>query len=111
MSLKISNLQQNNELVELSVDEQMKLVGGVSGFKQTPENLYSIDLGKYARGEASIGSSGDFVTFSYEANGRVVDSFKISGGTVEQASQNGRTNELFAFNPNGPIEQSLLNQS
>jgi hypothetical protein len=60
MSLQVSNLKHNNALVGLSIDEQIKVKGGILLIG----NRYEIDLKKYAEGKSNISLSGDIVTFT-----------------------------------------------
>ncbi len=91
MSIKVLELTRNSKLVELSIEKQIKVVGGGGrgGVPPTPKQLYETDLVKYANGQTEIGSNGDVVTFSYRtvgrAGGKVVDSFQVSGDNIQFA--------------------------
>jgi hypothetical protein len=89
MSIKVVKLTKNSELVKLSIDEQVKVVGGGLFSSPTPKERYESDLGKYANGQAEIGSNGDVVTFSYKKpglfGGKAVDSFRVNGDNIQSA--------------------------
>jgi hypothetical protein len=89
MSIKVLELVKYSELGQLSIDKQVQVVGGGGRTSlPTPKERYETDLGKYANGQAEIGSNGDVVTFSYIAGrfGRpekVVDSFRVNGDNIQ----------------------------
>lgn len=110
MSLQISNLIQNHNLVELSINEQNKINGGRTLHSNNIQDFYTIDLRKYAAGEIPISSNGNNVSFSYVESGvNVVDTFRVDSSGVVDASQtfNGApSGALFAWNPGGPYEKA-----
>ncbi len=88
MSIKILKLVKYSELGKLSIEKQIKVVGGGGIlFAPTPKQRYENDLVKYANGQAEIGSNGDIVTFSYQTFGRfggkIVDYFQVSGDNIQ----------------------------
>jgi hypothetical protein len=60
MSLQVTSLNHNRELVELSIDEQDEINGG---FTKADNYYYQESLSAYAKGNAAISSEGDAITF------------------------------------------------
>jgi hypothetical protein len=56
MSIKVLELTKNSELVELSIDEQMRIGGGIT--PESAKRLYNAALSGYADGKVDIAPSG-----------------------------------------------------
>jgi hypothetical protein len=76
MRLQIFNLEQNGDLVKLSICEQIEVLGGD---KTVDDYAYENNLRFYTQGKASINSNGDIVTFSSPTYS---SSFKVKGNDI-----------------------------
>lgn len=86
MSVRILELTKNSEMESLSIDEQIRVVGGQSDTSKwdpkLQKELYGQSLRKYAEGDFTISSSGDTVSFTDSRNNLLLSTFVIKDNNV-----------------------------
>jgi hypothetical protein len=89
MKIEVLELTKNSELVEVSIDEQKIIVGGLGIYPNSYP--YSGALQGYANGNYNISSSGDTITFTPVNPGINTGkypkvSYEVKGDSVTQIS-------------------------
>jgi hypothetical protein len=80
MTVKILELIKNSEMGNLSIDKQISIMGGLD--PRLNKEFYAQSLLQYARGNFTISSSGDAVSFIDSRDNSLVGTFVIKDNNV-----------------------------